>query len=131
MNDQELEEPEDAVTVRAAAVEIQSSRRHSRGTNDYKNRYLDIVANMDRGGTHYEPRWADEPLELFDGVETFTKDHQRCVRIQRSSCPVRVRFREFFEYVSCDPWEHNSSSTRHGWGRCEADEGAGGVEVEG
>jgi hypothetical protein len=119
MNDQEPVESEEVQVVLVPFVDIETSGWHSSGTNDYKNEYTDIVSIVDRDGTEHEPRWTDEPLELFVGVEAFTRDRRRCVRIHRSALPVRVRFRHYFEYVSYDDSERNSSWTRHFWVRYE------------
>ena len=119
MDDKGQVESEHTLVVGAPFVDVETWGWHSSGTNDYKNEYTSVVSVVDRDGTEHEPRWTDEPLELFVGVETFTRDRRRCVRIHRSALPVRVLFRHYYEYVSYDDWEHNSSWTRHYWVRYE------------
>ncbi len=105
--------------VESESVEETSLSWHHEGRNDYKNTYIDIEKIVDGDGNEYDPVWEEQPTEIFPGVVTRKKEHGTHVRIGREACPVRVLFREYFEYVSYDNWEHNSSSTTYWWVRYE------------
>lgn len=101
-------------------LEVPSRAWHNEGSNDYKNTYIDIVKIVDREGKEHDPVWGEEPVEVIPGVTTRKEDRGHLVRIARGACPLRVLFREYFEYVSYDSWEHNSSWTSYWWIRYES-----------
>jgi hypothetical protein len=111
------ERPERIVVVYGDHAEATACYWHTEGRNDYKENGFEIEAVVDRYGTEHEPRWSDEPAELFPGVSTYRNRQGRHLRIERSACPVRVRMREWFQYVSYDWAEHNSSWSTPYWVR--------------
>ncbi len=95
---------------------------HREGTNDYKNEGFEIEVLIDRDGSEHQPRWGDDPIQLIPGVTAWKDQQGRHLRIERSACPVRVKMCEWYEYVSYDSADHNSSWRRPYWVRYEAAE---------
>jgi len=112
---------EDVVKVSGEHAETSAHYWYRGGTNDYKKEGIEIEAVVDREGNEHEPRWGDETIELFPGVSTRKDRRGRHLRIERAACPVRVRQRHWYEYVSYDNYEHNSSFSHIFWTRYEAD----------
>jgi hypothetical protein len=111
------EEREHVTVMSREFVELRSSYRHHEGTNDYTNSGTEIVEIVDRHGQSVQPVWKSDWTTLTEGVESRQDDRTRCVRILASACPVRVRLRNFHEYVSYTDSEHCSSSTFYDWVR--------------
>ena len=111
------EKSETVSVVRRDVVEVWSSFHHHEGTNDYTNSGTEIVEIVNRNGESFEPVWKSDWTTLADGVETRDDGRTRCLRIRASACPVRVHFRNFYEYVSYTDSEHSSSSTSYEWVR--------------
>ena len=101
-------------------VETRSRVWHHEGTNDYRNTIIRIEELEDREGKECDLIWNEEPTEVCPGVTTWSEGHGARMRINREACPVRVLFREYFEYVSYTDSEHNSSWTTYFWVRYEA-----------
>lgn len=116
---------DDVVKVTGDYAETSAHYWHREGTNDYKNEGFEIEAVEDREGQEHEPRWGEDPIELFPGVSTRKDRDGRHLRIARSACPVRVRKRQWYEYVSYDWYEHNYSTSRVYWIRFESGEEPG------
>src|SRR5688572_19629527 len=111
------EKPESVSVVIRDFVEVCGRHHHHEGTNDYSNSGTEIVEVVNRNGESFEPVWKSDWTMLTDGVETRDDGRARCLRILATACPVRVRFRNFYEYVSYTDSEHCSSSTTYDWVR--------------
>jgi hypothetical protein len=108
-------EDQRTVVVSGDHAEATACYWHIEGRNDYKENGFEIEAVVDRDGTEHEARWGDEPMQLFPGVTTYRTREGRHVRIARAACPVRVRMCEWFQYVSYDWADHNSSWSKRYW----------------
>jgi hypothetical protein len=111
------EERETVTVVTRDFVEVRSSFHHHEGTNDYTNSGTEIVEIVTRDGESVQPVWKSDWTTLTAGVETRDDGGTRRLRILARACPVRVRLRNFHEYVSYTDSEHCSSSTTYAWVR--------------
>jgi hypothetical protein len=108
---------ESTVTLTTATVEVTSRVWYHGGSNDRSVDRLDILSIEDRTGAVHQPVWQDQPHVLFPGVETLRDGRRNRVRIAREACPVRLLFRERYEYDSYTDSEHCSSYQREYWVR--------------
>ena len=67
--------------------------------------------------------WMDAWQEVSPGIKTRIEKGTCQVKIYRSTCPVRVLYHDFYEYISYDHYEHCSSSSNFYWVRYESDYG--------
>ncbi len=100
-------------------VVVRSNYWHREGSNDYTNRGLDIAEIVDRAGRSHEGTWDDVATEISPGIETYIQGKQRCLRLGRAACPIRVRFREWMEYVAYDNSRNNDRWDKYYWVRYE------------
>jgi len=114
------EEKETIHIVSDDFVEVKGFSSGSRGTNDYHNQGLDIDKIVDSGGRDVTLTWNDDWVAVSPGIET-CRGKRYSARIHRSACPVRIRFADWYEYVSYDDYAHNSSWRHYFWVRYEAE----------
>jgi hypothetical protein len=104
---------EEIQQITGTFTEVKSYGWSRQGTNDYSHEQTDIEQIIDRNIQNVEAVWSDGWVEVSPGIETSIDAHQhRHVRIHRSACPVRIQFRNWYEYVSYDYAEHCSSWSR-------------------
>ena len=115
----------ETVTITPDSAEAQEYSWHREGRNDYKNEGFQIVRIKDRKRRSVKPVWSEEWTEISPGIESRAEPGQRCVRIFKRACPVRVLFRHWFEYVSYTDSSHCSSWSRHYWVKYKAGKAVG------
>ena len=91
------------------------------GSRDYKSEGYRIERVIDRNGVVHEPRWDDEPLELFPGCTTSQEGGYRNLDVSSSACPMQVLHCHWFMYTGSEP-EHSSSWETRTWFHFKADE---------
>jgi hypothetical protein len=91
------------------------------GTHDYKSRGFEIDQIIDRNGIEHDPRWDDEPIELFPGCVAFRDGGVRHLKVSSSACPVRVLRRYWHRYTGSEA-AHNWSSETETWLHFEVEE---------
>ena len=114
------EENESVQIIDEKFVDVTGLYYGGRGSHDYSRKGIDIDTVIDSTGHEVKMVWKDQWNPVAPGIETGVVNGTRTVRIHREVCPVRVRFREYWEYVSYDYSEHNSNWETFYWLRYES-----------
>ena len=113
--DEKNEHPEEVVFLKEEFIKLTPFYHHHEGTNDYSNSRIDIHEVVDKAGQIVEPVLAETWTEVSPGIETCKMNENLHVKIYKYACPVRILFREFYEYISYDNYEHCCQHARFYW----------------
>lgn len=112
-------EEESVRYIESEVYEWEGSYYAHSGSNDYSRDVTDVFQIVDSSGVAHGASGGSSWNEVCQGVEMRSEGLQVFMRITRSACPVRVRFRHWTEYASYDGRGHSEQSTRFYWVRYE------------
>jgi hypothetical protein len=118
--------------VEGESVVLVTSTWYGRGELHYRKNETSVDQVVDQDGRSHVPRWSGRTYELCPGVEVFTRgvatrtaSEDRCLRIFRSACPVRVLVRETFEVRHYEDYQSDHVDRQLRWVLYEAAPGSG------
>ena len=113
------EELEKVKIIKTESIDVTGMYHGRNGTNDYSRRGLEICTIFDNMNKEIEIVWKEEWTMIAPGILSATVNGAKTIKIHAETCPVRIQFREYDEYVSYDCSDHNSFWQRYYWIRYE------------